>query len=47
MDDQKVEEVFALFDHQYLLDRVYPDRQTFHYTEVLSYYGFLARYSLL
>ena len=46
MDDEKPEEAFDLFDRQYSLDRVYPDRQTFHYTEVLTYYGFLARYSL-
>ena len=40
----RVEEAFELFDQQCALDRVYPGRTSFHYTEVLSYYAFLSRY---
>lgn len=43
----KNEEALAVFNNEFALQHVYPNRQTFHFTEVLSYYAYLVRYSLL
>ena len=40
----KNEDALAVFGNEYALQRIYPDRQTFHFTEVLSYYGYLVNY---
>ena len=46
IEEKKFTEAFQVFDNHYVLPRIYPDREVFHYTEVLSYNAFLSRYFL-
>ncbi len=47
LNEKKFEEAIAILDDKYSLPFLYPDRTTFHATEVLSFNGFMARYFLL
>ena len=46
VNEKKFEEAMAILDNKYSLPFLYPDRTTFHVSEVLSFNSFMARYFL-
>ncbi len=46
LDEARYDEAIKVFDNNYSLDHIYPERQVFHFSEVLSFNLFLCRYFL-
>jgi hypothetical protein len=44
MDEDRLDEVLAVFDDKLDLDYLYPDRQLFHKTEASAFFGTMCRY---
>ncbi|MFQ5601933.1 MAG: tetratricopeptide repeat protein [bacterium] len=44
LDEQKFEELSAVFDNKFDLQMIYPDRDEFHISEVLTFFATMCRY---
>lgn len=47
LDQEKYEEALQVVEHKFSINLLYPDRDVFHYSEVLAFHLFLCRYFVL